>query len=269
MKRVLTAVVFIPFLIWLIWWSKSSAPFIIVVFLTAILGLREFYDIADRLEARPEPTVGALGAFGVLISFALERPDWVILVLAMLQVVTMVIVLARRRPFETVLGSVASTTSGVLYIGLLLGYVIAIRLIDGAGRRSAQLLSLFFLVVWSGDTGAYCVGRLWGKHPLSPNVSPGKTVEGAVGGLLISVLGGVAARLWFFPELEWGHVVALSLTMGGVAILGDLCESMLKRAANLKDSASILPGHGGMLDRLDSLVFNAPIVYYYYQYLIA
>lgn len=269
MKRVITSVVFIAFLIYLIWWSRSPTPFVIVVFLAALLALREFYQMAEKLGAYPEATLGAIALFALLGSFAWESAEITLAVIAGFQIATMVAALARGRPFETALGSIAATTSGVLYVGLFLGYFIALRMIDRAGVRSSQLLSLLFLVVWAGDTGAYYVGRSMGRRKLAPKVSPGKTVEGAVGGLVVGFLGAVIGKLWFYRELGWGHVLALSVLLGTMGILGDLCESVLKRGAQLKDSGSMIPGHGGFLDRLDSLVFNAPLVYYYYRYLLA
>lgn len=269
MKRVITTVVFIPFLVYLLWWSKSPAPFVIIVFLAALLALREYYALAERMGAQPEATLGILATFGLLASFSLERVEGLALVLVVLQVAAMIVALARRHPFESVFGSVAATTSGVLYVGLMLGYFIAIRMIDPVGGRSSQLLSLLFFVVWSSDSGAYLTGRAWGERKLAPSVSPGKTVEGAIGGMLAALLAGAVSKWWFYPELAWMHVVILSLLLGSVGIAGDLCESMLKRGAQMKDSGSMIPGHGGFLDRLDSLVFNAPLLYYYYRFLLA
>lgn len=225
--------------------------------------------MAERSGGNPESLLGTVATFGLLGAFAVDSPGAAVALLALMQMLAMIVALARRRSFDAALASVAMTTSGVLYIGLLLGYFIALRMIDAGGERSAQLLSILFLIVWAGDTGAYVTGRLLGRKKLAPNVSPGKTVEGAAGGMLIGLLGGVIGRLWFFQDLPWIHVFSLSLLLGFAGILGDLCESMLKRGAQMKDSGGTIPGHGGFLDRLDSLVFSAPVLYYYYRFLLA
>ncbi|HLN98990.1 MAG TPA: phosphatidate cytidylyltransferase, partial [Pyrinomonadaceae bacterium] len=145
---------------------------------------------------------------------------------------------------------------------LLGGHLVAVR--TGFEQRlSAHLLSFFFLVLMGADTGAYYVGRAIGKHKLAPAISPGKTWEGVAGGVIAALALATVAHFWFFRELplKWGLPLALVMTILG--ILGDLTESALKRGAGAKDAAKILPGHGGALDRLDSLLFNAPLIYYF------
>ena len=113
------------------------------------------------------------------------------------------------------------------------------------------------------DTGAYCVGRAFGKHKLAPKISPGKTWEGVAGGLIAGLLMATLAHYWFFRELPLKWTLVLASVMVVLGIVGDLTESALKRSAGAKDAANILPGHGGVLDRLDSLLFNAPVIYYF------
>jgi phosphatidate cytidylyltransferase len=116
------------------------------------------------------------------------------------------------------------------------------------------------------DTGAYFAGKAFGKHKLIPKVSPGKTWEGLIGGLLAAVLFAAVASLTFFSELPLQYSIPLAVVLAGVGVLGDLAESAMKRGSNTKDAASILPGHGGLLDRLDSLLLNAPILYYFARF---
>jgi len=116
------------------------------------------------------------------------------------------------------------------------------------------------------DTGAYYTGRAFGKHKLAPAVSPGKTWEGAAGGMAASLVMAALAHYWFFPELSLPAALALAALMNVLGVVGDLTESALKRGANAKDAAQILPGHGGLFDRLDSLLFNAPLLYYFALY---
>ncbi len=154
------------------------------------------------------------------------------------------------------------TMLGVLYIGLPLSTVVSARVLP-----SGAFLVLFLAVVtWASDAGAYYVGTLWGKHPLMPSVSPKKTFEGLLGGLAGAIAAALLARLWFASELSWFDAVALGILLTLTGLVGDLFESVIKRRAGVKDSGGILPGHGGMLDRIDSLLFTAPTFYYYVAY---
>ena len=128
---------------------------------------------------------------------------------------------------------------------------------------SGHLLSFFFFVIMSADVAAYAGGSLFGSHRLAPAISPGKTWEGAIAGMMISLLAAALAHFWFFRELPLKIALPLAAVMNVLSVLGDLTESALKRSAGAKDTAKILPGHGGILDRLDSLLFNAPVIYYF------
>jgi phosphatidate cytidylyltransferase len=116
------------------------------------------------------------------------------------------------------------------------------------------------------DTGAYYVGKNFGKHKLVPKISPGKTWEGVAGGIALSIAFAALASFWFFPELPYKFSLPLAAVMSVVGLFGDLAESAMKRGAGTKDTATILPGHGGLLDRLDSLLFNAPVIYYFARF---
>src|SRR5262249_22553046 len=148
------------------------------------------------------------------------------------------------------------------YIVLFGGHLIAVR---GGFRPSLSrhLLGFFFLVLMGSDIAAYYGGRLFARHKLAPTVSPGTTWEGAIAGLLASLLLAVASHYWFFLNLPLKFALPLAAVMNVVGVLGDLTESAIKRSAGAKDTAQILPGHGGVLDRIDSLLFNAPVIYYF------
>lgn len=151
---------------------------------------------------------------------------------------------------------------GVLYVGFTLSTVASTRLLPDGER----LVIFLALVTWAGDTGAYYAGTLFGKHPLAPSISPKKTVEGAIGGLALAESAALLAHAWFVPELSLSDALALGLLLTAAGLSGDLWESFIKRRVGVKDSGDILPGHGGMLDRLDSLLFTAPAFYYYVTY---
>lgn len=154
------------------------------------------------------------------------------------------------------------TLFGILYVGIPLSTVVSARSLP-----SGAFLVLFLAVVtWASDSSAYYAGTLWGKHPLMPSISPKKTYEGLLGGLAGAVAAALLAQLWFASELSWTDAVALGILLTLTGLAGDLFESAIKRRAGVKDSGGILPGHGGMLDRIDSLLFTAPTFYYYVAY---
>jgi phosphatidate cytidylyltransferase len=160
------------------------------------------------------------------------------------------------------LASSGVTILGVLYVVLLGSHIVAVR--NGFSHPlSSDLLSFFFLILMGADIGAYYVGRAIGKHKLAPTISPGKTWEGVFGGVVAALGLATLAHFWFFRELPLKWALPLAAVMVILGILGDLTESALKRGAGTKDAAKILPGHGGILDRLDSLLFNAPLLYYF------
>lgn len=148
---------------------------------------------------------------------------------------------------------------GPLYIGLTLSTLVSTRALP-----SGEWLIVFIaLVTWASDIGAYYAGTLWGRHPLAPSISPKKSIEGLVGGLVLAMTVALLTQVWLVPQLTMLHALVLGVLMTGTGLVGDLCESAIKRAVGVKDSGGILPGHGGMLDRLDSLLFTAPTFYYY------
>jgi phosphatidate cytidylyltransferase len=184
------------------------------------------------------------------------------LILIVFTAATLIAATLRGAPFDKIIASTGATILGVLYVVLTGGHLVALR--TGFNQAlSADLLCFFFLVLMGSDTGAYYVGRAVGKHKLAPSISPGKTWEGVIGGLLTGLLMATIAHFWFFRELPMKLALPLAAVMTVVGILGDLTESALKRGAGAKDAANILPGHGGLLDRLDSLLFNAPVIYYF------
>jgi phosphatidate cytidylyltransferase len=148
---------------------------------------------------------------------------------------------------------------GMLYIGYTLGHLLLIRALpDGI-----FLVFFVILVTWAGDTGAYYAGVSMGRTPLAPRISPNKTVEGLLGGCLLAMVIALIARAWFLPSFTIIDALVLGVMLTVAGLVGDLSESMFKRGAGVKDSGGLIPGHGGMLDRLDSLLLTAPTYYYY------
>jgi phosphatidate cytidylyltransferase len=151
---------------------------------------------------------------------------------------------------------------GIFYLGFLLYPAVALRFDFGETTGLHWMIALL-LTLWAGDSAALAVGKRFGRTPFAPQVSPKKTNEGAVGGLLAGILTGVVLQHFLFQDLPLRHVVAVAFLTGIAGQLGDLAESMLKRAAEIKDSSRIIPGHGGALDRIDSLLFGFPVLYLY------
>ena len=151
------------------------------------------------------------------------------------------------------------TLFGVLYLGLTLGPLSMTRLLP----QGEWLIFFLLLVTWASDTGAYYVGTLYGRHRLAPTISPKKSYEGLAGGLVGAIIAAYIIRWWFLPELSALDCLVLGTLLTLTGLWGDLTESAMKRSVGIKDSGGILPGHGGMLDRLDSLLFTAPAFYYY------
>jgi phosphatidate cytidylyltransferase len=148
---------------------------------------------------------------------------------------------------------------GMLYVGMTLSTLVATRTLAGG-----EFLILFVLLVtWAGDTGAYYAGTMWGRHLLAPAISPKKTYEGLIGGIVLAIGVALLTRAWMLPQFSLLNAIVLGLLLTATGLLGDLCESAIKRTVGVKDSGGMLPGHGGMLDRIDSLLFTAPIFYYY------
>jgi len=268
MPRVITAAILLPFLIASIVVSRLQLLFIILAAMAMVLALYEFYLLARQRDIKPNIPAGYLAGGALFTVFCFNEPDKPLDFL-MIQFILLILIMASLvaatlsgPPFERIIANVGSTILGVLYVVLLGSHLVAVRT-GFDSRLSTHLLSFFFLVVMSADTAAYYAGRAFGKHKLAPTISPGKTWEGVVAGLIVGPLIAVLCHYWFFPELPLKWALPLSLLMTIVGILGDLAESALKRGAGAKDAANILPGHGGLLDRLDSLLFNAPLIYYF------
>ncbi|MCM3872056.1 MAG: phosphatidate cytidylyltransferase [Pyrinomonadaceae bacterium] len=271
MSRIITAVVVLPILIASILISWLQPLFVVLAAAAMVGGLFEFYVLAKQRDLKPDAAIGYLAAAGLFTVFYFSDPgpgsdlltmQMILLILIVFTVATLIAATLRGAPFDKIIASTGATILGVLYVVLTGGHLVALR--TGFNQAlSADLLCFFFLVLMGSDAGAYYVGRAVGKHKLAPSISPAKTWEGVAGGLLAGLLMATIAHFWFFRELPMKVALPLAAVMTVLGILGDLTESALKRSAGAKDAANILPGHGGLLDRLDSLLFNAPVIYYF------
>jgi phosphatidate cytidylyltransferase len=234
------------------------------VALALLLALLEFYRL---LEARAQPPLRLSGlVLAAALFVVVALPGWQV---APLWPIAALLVLGSAllrggQPAQAV-EAAALTLLGAVYVGALGGTLAALRLLR-PGEAGAWRVTLLLAIIMGSDTLAFFVGRALGRRKLAPQISPGKTVEGAAGGLLGGVAGALLVRWFGLPELPLGHALLLGVLVAALGVAGDLVESLLKRWAGVKDSGGLLPGHGGMLDRLDSLLFGAPVLYYYFLY---
>jgi phosphatidate cytidylyltransferase len=280
-SRLLTALVALPILIlsillpyFLPQHSAANWLFLVIAALALGTGLFEFFTMTKKLELKADAAIAYLGAAAFFVAFVFdaptEAPEMLILTLFGFLIAVLISQMFRfQADFTKMLTGVGVTVLGVLYVAFLGGFIVSTRvgfentLIP---HLSTKLLGFFFLISFASDAGAYYVGRQFGKRKLAAKISPGKTWEGAFGGLVLSSAFAAIASATFFPELPYKFSIPLAVVMTVLGILGDLAESAIKRGANVKDAASILPGHGGFLDRLDSLLFTAPILYYFARF---
>ncbi|MCA1589359.1 MAG: phosphatidate cytidylyltransferase [Acidobacteria bacterium] len=274
--RLLTAAVALPILIVSIvlpsYLPGTEWLFVLIAVLAIGAGLFEFYSMTKKLELKADAPVGYVGAAMITALFILDapgdEPDLIILSIAFFVVLVLITqVLRFQKDFSKMLTGIGVTMFGVFYIAFLANFLIALRVgFDNRPFLSTHLLAYFFLVIFGSDAGAYFTGRAFGERKLAPKISPGKTWEGLIGGLIAAAAFAALSTFLFFPELPYQVSIALGLLLAAIGVLGDLVESAMKRGSNIKDAARILPGHGGLLDRLDSLLFSAPILYYFARF---
>ncbi|WP_406678410.1 phosphatidate cytidylyltransferase [Moorella sp. ACPs] len=252
--RILVALVGIPLLLGTAyvggWW------FLLLVILVAFTGLVEFYHLAARLKLKPLVPAGIAGGLLFVLAAYLNK-GMVAWPGAGLTVGMLLLFLAMFPRLAA--ADVAITLLGSWYVGGLLAYLPLLRLLPGG----TGTLILTFLMTWANDTGAYFCGRIFGRRHPWPSLSPGKTWAGAIGGLLVTLVVAEVLGPLLLPAFNSWLLAGLAILTAIAAQAGDLIESGFKRQAGVKDSGRLLPGHGGILDRFDSLLLVAPVVYYY------
>ncbi len=233
--------------------------FRLVMMLVIVFGLYEFFSMLERKNISIYKYVGiGLGSIiplSIMFEFELTRKwELLFIVLALLLLIMMQF---KRRQSQGAIVGISTTLFGIIYVSWFLSFLIKIRLLNnGVGFLAAVLV-----ITKLGDVGAYLVGSRFGRTPLLPRISPGKSVEGSIGGLAFSVLGAIVCK----PMLtfSYGHLIFIGVILGVLAQLGDLSESLMKRDSGIKDSSAMFPGMGGVLDVVDSLLFTAPVFYFY------
>lgn len=256
--RILAALVGLGIIVPAIVWGGQIAVEVIVA-LAMLIGIDEWTRMATPDDRKVTFPVLAVSGLGVYAQLTWGVPAWHMPAMAAAALVLLL----------TGLLAVPDTDRGAVVGGRLLAglvYVVALLSFLPWVRRFDDGLTWIFLILattWMSDTGAYFAGRAFGKTKLFERVSPKKTVEGAIGGMLAAVLAALVVKAIGLPNVGWGHAVVLGLLLDGFGIVGDLTESMFKRSFKVKDSGWIMPGHGGILDRIDSLLFTAPVAFIY------
>jgi len=261
-KKIWTAIIVVPPLIFLIAMGPP-AVLILMVLLATYLGLREFYHLALPDSKRIERQVGM--GLGLILAMIVSLGNGEIIspFFVLLLLVLSILFMVTSTNLSSTISSMGIMFFGIFYVGFLLSHVSLIRnLADGK-----QWVLFLIATVWAADISAFLSGSLFGRHKLWPKISPNKTYEGLAGAIVGSVIVALPFAILFLPKLEKGLCIFLAIGLGFLGQVGDFTESMLKRSAHVKDSGSLIPGHGGMLDRLDSFLFSAPFLHYSLLYL--
>jgi phosphatidate cytidylyltransferase len=258
MLRILSALVLVPAVVTAVWFL-TTVQLLAVAAAVVVLGFVEYARLAEALGAHVPRVVAGAAAVLACVALGLGLPVELPLLAGLLAIGSVIV--GARAPGPGVLADVSAALFPSLYLGLPLGSLVALHAVAG---REAVLLLLATTVV--SDTAQYYSGRAFGRHKLSPLISPKKTVEGAVGGFVIAPAVMAVLARWWLPAAPTLIVVLAGVLLVGLGIAGDLFESLLKRSAGVKDSSTLIPGHGGILDRIDALLFAAPAFYMLVKY---
>jgi len=267
LKRWMTGLVTVPFLALLI---SKGGPFLFAVFISisCVLALREYFCIVFHTKSKDElgliPLLGFMTGPLIIWAFYINSFQTVLGLIVLNLLASALISLGKFKPNSYVSEIVTKQVMGVVYIPIFIAHLVLIR--NSANGVTWMYFLLF--IVFLGDTGAYYIGSYFGRHKLSPTISPNKTIEGSAGGIAANLGVGALFKFFFMPRLSWGLSLLFFLSVGIAGQVGDLFESKLKRNSNIKDSGSLLPGHGGILDRIDALLFAAPVAYIFKEYIL-
>ena len=276
-QRFLVAVVAVPILLLVLHYHRPE-PTLALIFVGSLLAMSEFFGMTlPKEDRRAALVLGGLSIFlfywlsplALRATLGTHSPSSLnyvsieggTIAAGFAVVATGLWYLFKFRDIQTVAARFAATVTGIVYAGFLLMYLAKLKLIDP--KQGGDTVLIVLLIAWVADTGGYFAGRFLGKAKLYEAVSPKKTWAGAWGGLAGSVLGVAVLKLFFATWMTWVDVFALAIPGGMLGQMGDLAESLIKRSTGVKDSGSLLPGHGGILDRIDAVLFIAPYVYTY------
>jgi len=259
----------------------SPVGFIILATVLINVGVVEFYAMARNRGFSPHSIIGTLCSIGIcLLAWLSNNP--LSMMYALVAAVVIIFTLAMVRNCRDAMINISVTLLGIIYVGWFASHLILLRQMSGVSETTpfnlmgAGYVIILLVLLWLGDGGAFFAGIGWGKHKLIPSISPNKTIEGAIGGIILTVIGAAVLKelglllrsmgILFFPDFTYPVYLLLAVGIAITGQIGDLCESYLKRDAGLKDTGNLFPGHGGFLDRFDSLLISAPLYYYFLQF---
>jgi len=276
--RYLSAAVGIPFGVGVC--LLSPVLFSITATILIAVGAVEFYAMARHRGFSPHSVIGTMCS--IAICLLAWKGGSLALLYALVASVTVVCTAAMARNARDALANTAVTVFGIFYVGWFCGHIILLRQLPLPPSEAklnfggAGYVIMLLVLLWLGDGGAFFAGTAWGRHKLVPAISPNKTIEGSLGGIAITLVGALLIQevgtllevfnVAVFPDWEYPEYLLVGLGIAIVGQVGDLCESYLKRDAGLKDTGNLIPGHGGFLDRFDSMVFTAPLFYYFLSF---
>jgi phosphatidate cytidylyltransferase len=266
LKRWITGLSALPFLIYFIY--KGAVLFNLLLTVACLFSLWEYFRIVFSTDDKAHFNIVVL--WGLIVGPAIiwmayfKGLEGVLVLVAVNLLLTAFISLFQFKTDPIIMETVKKQIQGIIYIPVLLSFLIIIR------HSPQGMIWIFFLlaIVFAGDISALYVGTFFGRHKLCPAVSPGKTIEGSLGGIAANLVIGGIAKILFLPQLPWGLSILFFIAVGVAGQVGDLFESELKRSSKVKDSGGILPGHGGFLDRIDALLFAAPVAYSFKMYIL-
>jgi phosphatidate cytidylyltransferase len=290
--RVVSSFIFLPFLVVVAW--LGGVYYLILIEIGVWLGVREFFNILEKRGLKPYKKLGIIATLLLVWTSYFASHLFTFFVITMLFFIVSTVELSRKS-LDRAIYHISATLFGVFYVGWLMSHLILLRQVPVFifyGDIMSELKNfhfiyfhpykifskeyltgtmytlLPFILAWTNDTGAYFAGKKFGKHKMFERISPGKSWEGVGGGAIFCLIGIIVVKIWFAEWLRWIDALMLLILGVGGAVCGDLVESLLKRDAKMKDAGDVIPGHGGFLDRFDSVLFIAPLVYYYLRFVV-
>ena len=258
LKRTVTTIIGVSLAFLTIFWK--GFPFFIIIIIIALLGLKELYSIAHKRGYRPSYILGSILTlyFIIIVVYDINCLNYYIenIIITFFIILTFIFQLFKK-DYSNVLAEISITIFGSIYLGYLFSFILKIKDLPNGNYFLISLL----IITWANDIGAYLIGTRFGKNKIFPKISPKKTIEGSIGGIIFSISATFALKNWL--NLTFNELISLGLIIAVIGQIGDLFESVLKRGSGVKDSGTLIPGQGGMLDCLDSLIFTAPVFYYY------
>jgi len=258
LKRTATIIIGVPLVFLTIFWKEF--PFFIFIIIIALLGLRELYSIAHKQGYKPSYILGSiLTSYFIFISvYDIYSLNYHIKnIFITFFIILFFVMQLFKKDYSKVLTEISITIFGSIYLGYLFSFILKIKDLP----HGNYFLICLLIITWANDTGAYIIGVKLGKNKIFPKISSKKTIEGSIGGIIFGIACTFVLKSWL--NLTFNALLSLGLIISIIAQLGDLFESVLKRGSGVKDSGTLVPGHGGILDCLDSLIFTAPVFYYY------